>query len=114
MTSWAATKRSERRSAAICRPVPTIYSNRRATACHFAPRQPLATNRAVERIEKSVPPLKRLARAFEDLRQLFRHDAAPDPLLDARSEARELVRRDATLVDDQRSLGHGDQPRKRL
>ncbi|HKA28882.1 MAG TPA: hypothetical protein VKH82_05885 [Candidatus Binatia bacterium] len=37
------------------------------------------------RIENSVPPLKRVARAFKNLRQLFRHDAAPDSFLTPQS-----------------------------
>ena len=115
MAASAAAKSSERRSAAICMPVPTILLESTRNCLSFRAASGLATNRApVARIEKSVPPLKRVARAFEDLRQLFRHDAVPDPLFDARSEARELVRRDATLVDDHRSLGHRDQSSKRL
>src|SRR5215470_279896 len=62
----------------------------------------------------SVAPREGVARAREEPRQLLRHDAASDALLDGRSEARDLVRGNATPVDDQRSFWHRDESSERL
>ena len=117
-TRWPPRPPRRRRSAdqpPFACPGRQFYSNRRATACHFAPCQALATNRAPWRESRSQWRRWKESRERSKISvSCFAMTLRPMPFLTDRSEARDLVRRDATPVDDHRSLGHRDQSRERL